>query len=477
MTTSDTTLDLLIVGAGPAGLGAAITARQNNLRVVVVDDQIEPGGQIWRGSASAPAARARTIGPDYVTGGERVREFLASGAEYYAQTTVWQIEYEGDQPVVYCSGPDGGNVFRPKTLLLATGALERSVPVPGWTLPGVMTAGALQVLLKTSDLCSDKAVLAGAGPLLWLVAAQMVAAGTPPLAVVECVAFKDYIASSRHLPKAMQNIGPLLKGLGLISKVRRADVPIYHGARNLRIEGDTRTRAIVFDTLLGRQKRIVTEVVGLHCGVIPNQQATRLLRLPHSWSNQQHAFLPDRDVELRVSDRIFIAGDGARIGGAEVAWLEGQLVGAQIAGVASPALRRSIQKLQSTRQFIDRLFKPAQHLRKPLDETILCRCEAITAGRVRQAVIDGAMGPNQVKFVLRAGMGPCQGRVCGLVLSEVIAEGLDQNMGEIGYLRIRPPLKPIPLGALIASSLEGASLESLEKQSPTSEKVTCEKRP
>jgi NADPH-dependent 2,4-dienoyl-CoA reductase/sulfur reductase-like enzyme len=461
--------DLVIVGAGPAGLGAAITARRNNLRVVVLDDQLEPGGQIWRGSASVPAARARKIGSDYVTGGERVREFLASGAEYYAQTTVWQIEYEGEQPVIYCAGPDGGKTFRPKTLLLATGALERSVPLPGWTLPGVMTGGALQVLLKTSGLSSDKVVLAGAGPLLWLVAAQMVAAETPPLAVVECIALKDYIASARYLPKAMRNLAPLIKGLGLIGKVRRAAVPVYHGARNLRIEGDTHTRAVVFDTLFGREKRIAAEVVGLHCGVIPNQQATRLLRLPHSWSNQQLAFLPDRDAELCVSNRVFLAGDGARIGGAEVAWLEGQLVGAHVAGADTSELRRSIKKLQSTRRFIDRLYKPAQHLRKPKDETVLCRCEAITAGRVRQAVRDGAMGPNQVKFVLRTGMGPCQGRVCGLALSEVIAEGLNQSLGETGYLRIRPPLKPMPLGTLIASSFEEASLEDPESQSAASQ--------
>ena len=454
MSRSTAPTDFAIVGAGPAGIAAAIAARASGLRVTLVDDQAEPGGQIWRGAGSASMDHAQRLGPEYVKGIERVREFLSCGADYRPGHTVWHIESGGGGAVLHCVGPEGGSVVKAESLLLATGALERPVPVPGWTLPGVMTAGALQILLKSARLTSDKAVLAGAGPLLWLLASQMIAAGTPPLAVVECVEPGAYLAAAMHLPKALRDPAPLLKGLKLIASVRASGVPVFQGARNLRIDGDLRARALCFDDWRGREQRIEAEIIGLHAGVVPNQQASRLLRLPHSWSSAQHAFLPNRDAELRVADRIHSAGDGARIGGAEVAWLEGELVGRMVAGQDTAASRRSLARAEATRPFIERLYRPGRHLRRPADETVLCRCEAVTAGRIRQVVRDGAMGPNQVKFMLRSGMGPCQGRVCGLAVSEVVAESLGQDMKNAGYFRIRPPLKPVPLGMIAADMPE-----------------------
>lgn len=457
MSKSTNIIDFAIVGAGPAGLAAAITASAAGLRVILIDDQIEPGGQIWRSAGSASAGRAQQIGEEYIQGQMRVKHFLTCGAEYFSEHTVWHIETDTNEVKLHCAGPNGGRLIRAKRLLLATGALERPVPMPGWNLPGVMTAGGLQILLKSAGLTHDDAVLTGAGPLLWLLGAQMVAAGTPPKAMVECVSAKTHIVASRHLFSALRNIKPLLKGLSLIANVQRAGVPVYRGASNLRIEGDTRARALQFLDWRGREKRIETEMIGLHCGVIPNQQASRLLRLPHQWNKQQHAFLPDRDDHLQVGkdqyNGLYLAGDGARIGGAEVAWLEGCLVGKIVAGQDTTMIRTQLARSSAGRRFIDRLYLPDLHLRRPNDETMLCRCEAVTAGRVRQAVRDGAMGPNQVKFLLRPGMGPCQGRVCGLAVSEVVAESLGQEMQEVGYFRIRPPLKPIPLG-IIAEELD-----------------------
>lgn len=441
---------LAIVGAGPAGLGAALAARAADLNVTVIDDQLEPGGQIWRAAGSAMLTHAQLMGSEYLDGRDRVQQFLASGANYLPQHVLWHIETDNDRLVLHCAGPDGSRTILPDNLLLATGALERPIPVPGWTLPGVMTAGGLQILLKSAQLSSDKAVLAGAGPLLWLLAAQMIAAGTPPLAVVECVGPSDYISASLRMPSALRNAAPLRKGLGLIAKVCQAGVPMYFGVRNLRVEGDVEARALRFADWRGKERRIEAEIVGLHGGVVPNQQASRLLRLPHSWSDAQHAFLPNRDDDLRVREGLYIAGDGARIGGAEVAWLEGQMVGKLIAGKDVTATRRAISRANAVRPFLDRLYKPAEQLRRPADQTVLCRCEAVTAGQIRQAVRDGAPGPNQVKFMLRAGMGPCQGRVCGLAVSEVVADSLGQDMRQAGYFRIRPPLKPVPLGVIAA---------------------------
>ena len=443
--------ELVIVGAGPAGIGAALAARAAGLSVIVVDDQIEPGGQIWRSAGSAAPDHAARLGKEYEFGRVQVQNFMACGATYLREHTVWHIEIVAGRPTLQCAGPDGGGAITAGQLLLATGALERPVPIPGWTMPGVMTAGGLQILLKSARLSADNAVLAGAGPLLWLLAAQMVEAGNPPRAVVESVSGGAYLRSLRYLPGALRHPGPLAKGLGLIARVQRAGVAVHRFARALRVEGDGRVQALGFRDWRGRAQRIDAGIIGLHAGVIPNQQASRLLRLPHQWDREQHAFCPERDAGLKVHERIFLAGDGARIGGAEVAWLEGQLVGRLAAGSDDPALRARVATRRATRPFLDSLYRPGEALRRPADMTTLCRCEEVTAGRVRQAVRDGASGPNQVKFLLRAGMGPCQGRVCGLAVSEVISEGLGQDMDSTGYFRIRPPLKPVPLGVIARS--------------------------
>jgi NADPH-dependent 2,4-dienoyl-CoA reductase/sulfur reductase-like enzyme len=151
---------LTIIGAGPAGLGAAIAARKAGLRVTVIDDQYEPGGQIWRSAGSTSLHHATALGAEYLFGRDRIAEFRASGAEYLPEHTLWQIEYEDDRPVLHCAGPDGSRVLRPDYALLATGAVERPVPVPGWTLPGVMTAGGLQILLKSAQLCPTTSLAA-----------------------------------------------------------------------------------------------------------------------------------------------------------------------------------------------------------------------------------------------------------------------------------------------------------------------------
>lgn len=449
--TRDNAPHLAVVGAGPAGLGAAIAARQAGLRVTVIDDQVEPGGQIWRSAASVPLDHARSIGPEYMAGRQRVGEFLSSGAEYLPQHTLWQIEYDGDQPVLYCVGAGVSRVLRPDYVLLATGAVERPMPIPGWTLPGVMTAGGLQILLKSAQLCPDKAVLAGGGPLLWLLAAQMIEAGTPPLAVIESVPVSSYLAALRFLPKALRHPDPLKKGMGLITRVISAGVPIYRGTRDLAIHGEGRVEAMSFTAWSGARKRIEAETIGLHQGVVPNQQATRLLRLSHKWVATQHAFAPKRDHDLMVAPRLYLAGDGAGIGGADVAWLEGQIVGSLVSGKNVHSLRQALVTARASRPFIDRLYLPAEHIRHPADDTVICRCENVTAGQIRQAVRDGAPGPNQVKFMLRPGMGPCQGRVCGLLVSETVAQCQGRDMNEAEYFRIRPPLKPVSLAVIAAA--------------------------
>ena len=178
-------VDLLVAGAGPAGMSAAVAARRLGLSVTVVDENPEPGGQIYRRilSNAARPQRARLLGADYAKGLALARAFVASGAELRAQSTVFEISEDGSASVV--SPERGAEVVTPRATLIATGASERAFPVPGWTLPGVMTAGAAQTLLKsTGQVPRGRIVLAGGGPLLWLVAHQLLSAGAEVAAVL-----------------------------------------------------------------------------------------------------------------------------------------------------------------------------------------------------------------------------------------------------------------------------------------------------
>ncbi|ARE38359.1 Sarcosine oxidase alpha subunit [Rhodovulum sp. P5] len=450
-----TKADLIVLGAGPAGLAAAATAAGCGLDVILIDEQQRPGGQIYRDVDRVLPLRGEVLGPDYATGARLTGGIRQDTIRYVPGACVWQIE--PGFSVTY-SG-NGGGVVTGDRLLLATGALERAMPLPGWTLPGVMTAGAGQILLKQSGLVAQRAVLVGTGPLLFLVAAQMVRAGTPPLALVETQTRADLARAARHVGGAMRGWRYLAKGLDMHRTLARAGVPRHVGATQVEIAGPGAAEAVTFHCN-GRRHRIDCDTVFLHHGVIPNTQAARSLDIGHRWDVRQHAFAPVLDG-WGESDMpgVFIAGDGAGIGGATLAELAGRLAALRIAeslGKVSPAerdrqaapLRRALEREAAVRPFLDTAYPPFAEALQPADDTVVCRCEEVTAGDIRGFARLGCTGPNQAKAFGRVGMGPCQGRICGPVVTELLAKANGQSPDATGYVRIRPPLKPVTLGEL-----------------------------
>lgn len=457
--------DLVVVGAGPAGMSAVRLAADAGLSVVLLDEQRQAGGQIYRSVASVSRARANILGRDFTNGVKLVDALRHPKVTHIPGAIVWQIE---DRTRVAYSVGGVAATAAGKRLLLATGALERPMPVPGWTLPGVMNAGAAQILLKQSGMVFDNAVLAGCGPLLYLVAAQMCRAGAPPVALVETQSMADRLSSLRYWSGALRGWRHLAKGLGLLAELRNAGVKRYTGAAAIAIEGDSHVEAIRF-SIRGKQFREACQTVLLHHGVVPNTQAGRSIGLPHDWQVQQRAFVPVSDEWGRTPQKeIFIAGDGAGIGGAVSAELAGALSALEIAsdlGAITPTqrdasarpLRRRLKGELAARQFIDRAYPPYEDALSPGDEIIVCRCEEVTAGEIRKFAKLGCLGPNQAKAFGRQGMGPCQGRYCGLTVTELLAAENGQSPENIGYYRIRPPIKPVTLGEL-------ASLHEVDEQ-------------
>lgn len=450
--------DLVIIGAGPAGMAAAAQAAELGLSVTVLDEQSRAGGQIYRDVDKVTEARGSLLGKDYTYGTSLTAGLQHDAIHHVSGAVVWAIE-DGFR-ISYTKDGRGAQIDAEK-VLLATGALERPMPLPGWTLPGVMTAGAGQILLKQSGVLARNAVLVGSGPLLYLIAAQMVRAGTPPKAMIETQTRRDLIGALRHIGGALRGWRYLLKGLGLLAEITRAGVRRHVGAQDIRIEGTDHAEAVSF-TSGGKTQRIDCDTVFLHHGVVPNTQAARSLGITHAWNPGQACFSPAVD-DWGQSDApgVFIAGDGGGIGGAKAAEHTGRLAALKAAETlghisasdcnrqAAPVLSAKTREL-AARPFLDRAYPPCAEALAPADATIVCRCEEVTAGAVRGYVKLGCIGPNQAKAFGRAGMGPCQGRYCGLTVTALLAEANAQTPDETGYYRIRPPLKPVTLGELAA---------------------------
>lgn len=452
--------DLIVIGAGPAGMAAARQAAEADLSVLVLDEQARPGGQIYRDVERVAALRGDILGKDFTDGLALARDMTHPKIEHAAGATVWQIE---DGKRVYYTQNGIGREAQAERLLIATGALERPMPIPGWNLPGVMTAGAAQILLKQSGMLPDRAVLAGSGPLLYLVAAQMVKAGAPPLALVETQTGGDFRRALKHLPGALRGWRYLLKGNAMLSAIKRAGVARHTGATGLHVEGRDRAEALCFRAG-GQDHRIEARTILLHHGVVPHVQAARSIGIPHHWHDPQQCFLPERTASGRSSiETVYIAGDGAGIGGAKAAAIAGRLAALHIAGDleklspgdrdrAARPLQTALDRELAIRPFLDAAYPPYSEALAPADDTIVCRCEEVTAGDIRRYAAMGCLGPNQTKAFGRPGMGPCQGRYCGLTVTALLATANNATPDETGYYKIRPPIKPVTLGELAVTA-------------------------
>jgi len=454
--------EVAVIGAGPAGLAAAETLGAAHCTVTLIDEQPASGGQIYRGIGAASVERLHVLGPDYAAGRGLLDALDRPTVTHIPGATVWEVTRAGE--VSFSAGRAARRITA-RQVIVCAGATERPMPFPGWTLPGVMTAGAGQILLKTAGLLPpDPAVLAGSGPLLFLVASQYLAAGVKVAAIVETTPAANRRAALAHLPGALLSHRYLRKGLALLAGLRRAGIPHYRGATGLRAEGGGRVEALSF-TAGGRAHRLPCAALMIHLGVVPNVQVTRALDLAHDWDALQQCWHPRHDgFGATGAKGIFVAGDGGGIAGAEAAVHSGRLaaLGALAAlgriGTAerdrrAEGDRKALAWHRRARPFLDALDAPAPEFLDPPDETVICRCEEVTAGTVRGFVDLGCLGPNQAKSFGRPGMGPCQGRYCGLTVSSVIAARRGVPVAEVGYYRIRPPLKPVTLGELAAMDL------------------------
>ncbi|EEB82376.1 opine oxidase subunit A [Roseobacter sp. GAI101] len=451
---SDIDADLVIIGAGPAGMAAACEARALNLSVLLLDEQLTLGGQIYRNSEDAPPNLLEILGKDYAKGRDLVEEFRKSGTQYLGGSTVWNICKNGK--VDYIRGGSATSV-KGFSVLLASGALERPFPIRGWTLPGAMTAGAAQILLKsTGAVPTEPVVLVGCGPLLYLLAWQYLRAGVRIKALVDTTETIGYLRAIPHSFAAFKGWRDLFKGLSLLATLKHYGVRVHSRVSALELLGETEVTGISFREK-GELKSIDTSLVLLHQGVVPNVQLSMSTDAPHRWDNVQLCWHPVVDAWGRMADTaVYVAGDSGGIVGAKGSVIQGRLAALSVAqslNVISDLKKRSLPLQMALRQakhirpFLDKLYRPKDEDRIPChDDVVVCRCEEVTAGQIRGYVKMGCTGPNQTKAFGRCGMGPCQGRLCSLTVTEIIAEASGRTPEDVGHYRIRSPVKPILLG-------------------------------
>ncbi len=454
--------DVIVVGAGPAGLSAGAMLAEMGLDVLVLDEQQTPGGQIYRNVENAPEKRIDYFGPDYSNGLDLVKRFRNSNAAYESGATVWQAEHDG----VVCYSKDGASKsIRANYIVVATGAMERPVPMPGWTLPGVMGAGAANALAKESGLSpATGVVLAGSGPLLLLEASLLLKKGVEVKAILDTTPALPSLSALGHGPQSIPGAKLMFKGLKVLKDIRKAGVPHYKGITNIRAIGEKRVERVTAKHK-GKEISLGTDLLLVHFGVIPSTHMVRQMGCAMQWEPVGRYWQPSCDTWGRTNfEQVFVAGDGAGVTGAIAAALKGELIALEIGRClgmldtaardkAAAPIRKAMMWDGFGRPFIDRLFAPNFDHSWFDNDTVICRCETVTIGDIRQVLAEGVRDVNEVKIITRCGMGPCQGRMCGPALAEVIGHELSRSPEEAGLLRVRPPLKPVPLEEIAAMDL------------------------
>lgn len=469
---------LVIVGGGPAGLSAAIAAARVGTRVLVIDENLQAGGQIYRQPPAAFEVKDPAgLGTDYADGQAllaRVREF-SDAVEIWSDALVWSV-FESNQLAV--ARENELILLDARAIIVATGAYERPVPVPGWTLPGVMTAGGAQLLLKSQRVRPGSRVLmAGTGPLPLVVANQMLDAGMEVVAFAESATM---LGAWRFLPDLMRQPGLIRQGLGYIYRLKRAGVKMLraHALRTIQGEGQV-TSAVVGPVdsrgrpVPGSEKTFEVDTVCIGYGLIPSVWLTGMLGCRHVYNPLVGGWVPYFD-ETMQTDRlgIFVAGDGAGVAGVLAAKMQGTIAGLHAAAhagsisrdqavqAALPELRR-LESMDRFRHAMDRIYQVYPDLYANVtDDTIVCRCEGITAGEIRSAVRAGTMNLNDIKKRTRSGMGYCQGTNCQPAIAAMLAREFGADPAEIKMVTTRPPARPIPLSLLTGDDPADTSPET-----------------
>lgn len=447
--------DLIILGAGPAGISAALMASGKGLRVALFDENAAGGGQVYR----APIfPDAKMDGAEF-RAGENLRDALSrSSVCLFLGHTVWAVT--GDYRVD-ALGPDGAMFCTATALLVATGTTERVVPFEGWTLPGVIGLAAATILLKSQRTLPGKTTLvAGCGPLLVAVAGSTLKAGGEVKAIVDIASPAEWRSSATAL---LKRPAIFKQSLGYLLPILRARVPLWsrHTLVKVSAQGDQLLAELApcdgaGRPVAGKRKQLLVDCVAVGHGLTPSSDITRLLHAQHHYSRQAGGWIAQTDENGQTSrERLFVAGDNAGIRGAAAAVEQGKRVGLACVDIISgqqasqPEAENLARRWRHAAAFGEKMAAMMAlregHVESIPPHTVVCRCEDVTRADIEQACEAGARDVNQLKAWTRCGMGPCQGRTCGDIAAELLANKQGVPRESVGIFSPRTPLRPLTI--------------------------------
>ena len=470
-------VEVLIIGAGPAGLAAAAAAAAQGADVLVVDERTNFGGQYFKQPAKGFEIDESLIDGQFKAGRSLYAEALAAGARFLFDASVWGAFGREDIAVVT---EERRMRIHPRRLILAPGAYERPLSVPGWTLPGVITTGAAQTLLRAYSIApGDRVLLAGNGPLNLQVARELTRAGVKVVAVAELAPARGL----QMLPDLvrMAVTSPLLvaEGLGHLLALAVSRVPRLHSTVLLRCDADETGDRVARATLArvdrqgkplpGTEQVFTVDAVCMGYGFAPQSELPRAVGCRHIFDPARGALRVIRDAEGRSSEReVFVIGDAGGLGGARLAQSQGTIAGSAAATdlghPPNPAQLREVDEARrdalSHERFQRALWRvydaPALTCELAEANTLICRCEEVAHSTLEACVAGNVRNPGSIKRLTRAGMGSCQARYCSLSIA-AIATAAGLRIGDDAeWFAPRTPFKPVRIDQVAAETPQTA---------------------
>lgn len=454
---------VVILGAGPSGMSCARRLLEGGRTVVLIDDNAQTGGQYFR---QLPRSYSAVAGAKLLRDRERYLALQGGlshpNLRYLPRTTAWS--FPAPLTVSYGNSEESGRI-EASDIVIATGAQERSMPFPGWTLPGVISAGGCLNLAKAHGLVPEgKVVVAGNGPLVLVAAATMAYAGAHVTHVVEAqTSLKLTTAALSGALLAPKILKTAIKYRAQILKSRAA---YKAGWMVCEAHGKTELEAVTLAPvgaegrpMLERSRRVEADLLVLGYGILPGSEAARLIGCEMMQAPDLGGLVPKRNAKLQTSlPHVYAIGDGAGIGGVETALLEGEIAAASILGkTPEKTVEKSYGAIDRFRRKLNLAYRIEGGLSAATDQTIICRCEELRLGDLKQDANAKRNNLNALKTSSRLGMGRCQGRNCLHSMAGLLH--LPSEITQTTTPRTRAPLRPVPAAWLAADRDAGPARE------------------
>jgi len=464
----------VIVGGGPAGMGAAIELARHGVRSTLLEEASRLGGVVYRGPLR-DGVQLDYLGPRYCEILNRLHgEFQEQSGLIDVRLNHRVVGAEGTRALVVLDGDEQLHEIAYPQLLLAAGCHERSVPFPGWTLPGVMLLGGLQLQIKSGVVKPQgPVVITGTGPLLPLVACQLYASGVTVAGVYEACAFGKIARESLALLNKPQLF---LDGLSMLAFLKTHGIPMHYGWGVVEAQGDGELQSVTVAPYsstwvpdLNRAEQIPAQTLAVGYGFIPRTQLSQQMGLNHGFSDDGYLRANANSWQQSNESHVHLAGDMGGIRGGEAAMLAGRIAALSILlqrGVLDMELAlvrrdRYLSKLKAIVRFraaVDRYTERGTgQTALPAADTVICRCEHATRADIDRALEQGVQDIASLKMRTRVSMGDCQGRMCVGYCSDRLREATGRQ--DVGWLRPRFPIDPIPFSAFHNAATEAAEHE------------------